>query len=95
MDLEERMLRVEKELAVTAQMSKTHREELNLLFEMFRKHMEKEEEQRDEVILLIGDINTKLNNQRSFWAGIVFAFSVLSGLAVIVWQSLSSGGHHG
>ena len=86
MELEERMLRVEEKIAVTGQMSSTHREELNLLFEMFRNHMAKEEEQREETIALITDIKTELSKQKSFWAGITFAISAIWIVGLAIWH---------
>lgn len=82
MDIDERVRLLEKETAIMGQMAKTHRAELNELFTLFRKHMDKEEEQREETIDLISNINNKLSSQRAFWAGMVFSFSTLTGLVV-------------
>lgn len=86
MDLEERMLKVERENAINGQMNKTHRNELNELFDLFRKHMEKEEEQREETIALIAGIATELGKQKSFWAGITFAISAIWIVGVAIWH---------
>jgi len=86
MDIEERMRLAEKDLAVNTQISKTHRIEINLIFDMFREHMTKEEEQRDEMIVLISNINVKLNNQRSFIAGITFTVSIFWVIGIAAWH---------
>ena len=86
MDLEERMLLVEKESTVNGQMAKTHRQELNELFALFRGHMEKEEEQRQELIGLISHINAELGKQKSFWAGIIFTSSAVWVIGIAVWH---------
>jgi len=86
MDLEERMLKVERDVAINGQMSKTHRNELDELFVLFRDHMEKEEEQRQELIGLISGINAELGKQKSFWAGITFAISAIWFVGLAVWH---------
>lgn len=86
MDIEERMLKVERENAINTEKAKTHRKELNELFALFRKHMEKEEDQRDEVIALISGIAAELGRQKSFVAGITFTVSVFWIIGIVAWN---------
>jgi len=95
MDLDERMRVIEQKMAVQSQITTTHREELNIIFEMFRRHMEKEEEQREELIRLIAAIKDEQSKQKSFWGGIVFAISAAWAIGIVVWQALHSGGQSG
>jgi len=84
MDIEERMLKVEREGAINSQKTETHRNELNELYTMLRKHMAKEEEQRQELIGLISNLSSRLNSQKSFWGGIVFTVGGLGAVIVVV-----------
>jgi len=84
MDIEERMLKVEREGAINTQKTETHRQELNELFVLFRKHAAKEELLRQDLITLITGVDSKLNSQKSFWAGIVFTVGGIGSVIVVV-----------
>jgi len=85
-DVEERLLNVERESAINGQKVKTHRNELNELYSMLRKHMKTEEEQRQELIGLISGIATELGRQKSFVAGITFTVSIFWIIGIAAWH---------
>lgn len=84
MDMDERMLNVERESAINSQKTETHRHELNELYTMLRKHMAKEEEQRQEIITLISNLSLSVNSQKSFWAGIIFTVGGIGAILVLI-----------
>jgi hypothetical protein len=86
MDNDEKIRILEKEVAIMGQMAKTHRAELNELFELMRKHMAKEEKERSELIGLISQINIKIAKEKSFFGGITFAVSAVWAIGIVVWH---------
>lgn len=62
------------------------------LFKFFRDHMEKEEQMNDQFLALIADINQKLNSQKSFWAGMLFAFTGIASFISAVVTYFKTGG---
>ncbi len=85
-NIEDRMLKVERESAINSQKAITHRNELNELFALFRKHMDTEEKQRQELIGLISAIGTELGKQKSFVAGITFTVSIMWIIGIAAWH---------
>jgi len=85
-DVEERLLAVERESAINGQKATTHRNELNQLYRMLRKHMQTEEKQRQELIGLITGISIELNKQKSFVAGITFTVSIFWIIGIAAWH---------
>ena len=77
---------MEERVAVLESRMKRNEKDVGRLFDFFRAHMEKEEEQNDKFLELIGDINNKLNGQKSFWAGMLFAFT---GMGAVIGAAVS------
>ena len=86
MDLEERMLKVEEATAIQGQKSVTHRNELNELYTMLRKHMVQVEADRLKLINLITSLENSIANQKSFVAGVTFTVSILWIVGIVVWN---------
>lgn len=70
----------DERVAVLETQVKRNEKDLTKLFEILRLHMKKEDRDREQFLLLIGNVNNKLDKQKSFWAGMMFAFTGVGAL---------------
>jgi len=64
------------------------------LYKFFREHMETEEKDRKNIIKELGQLNSTLATQKSFWSGMVFTFAALGALlgGWVSWLKATGGG---
>jgi uncharacterized protein YktB (UPF0637 family) len=77
---------IEERVAVLEANQKRIEEDITSLFKFMRDHMKKEDKDREEFKQELHEINEKLSNQKSFWAGMLFAFS---GIGAIIGSGVA------
>jgi len=68
---------LEERVAVLESLAERASKDTSALFEMLRKHMEKEETDRDALLAALNQIRIQQQKQKSFVGGIVFTVSSL------------------
>ena len=71
---------LEERTAVLETQVKRNEKDLASLFVLFRKLMKQGEVNEKEILEKLNAMSNKMDNQKSFWAGMVFAFTGIGAL---------------
>lgn len=66
---------IEERVAVLEEQARQVENDITALFKALRDHMEKEDKDRARILSEVHSINESLSNQKSFWSGMLFAFT--------------------
>ena len=77
---------MEERVAVLESRMKRNDKDVGQLYKFFREHMEEEEKDRKNIISELNKLNNRMNSQKSFWAGMLFAFT---GVGAVIGAAVS------
>lgn len=76
----------EERVAVLESRVERNEKDVTRLFAFFREQSEKAEGDQMKILSELGSMNNKMDRQKSFWAGMVFAFT---GIGAVVGSAVA------